>query len=140
MTGYTNPYAGMTKAELEAQFTKEDPRYPARKAASEALHAHVKQWIEEYEYDDGESGCHMPNELEQMLIFDAFYGLTADEDYVRLHDAWRSLCGPLPQPDLKAEALRALLNAMPGTEEHVRAVSMAQQALATSGVKEVPRG
>jgi hypothetical protein len=37
-------------------------------------------------------------------------------------------------PDAKAEALRALLNAIPGTEEHDKAVSMAQSALRTSGV------
>lgn len=133
-----NPYAGMTDAELEAQFTKEDPRYPARKTASEALHKHIGQWIEEYEFDNGEGGYHTPTEFERFLILDAFYGLTADDDYSRLHEAWHSLCGPVQParpPSAMADALRALLNSIPGTQEHDKAVGMAQSALATSGVR-----
>lgn len=82
-------------ADLEAELTAKDPRYPARKAASEALHQYIHQWIGGYEYDDGESGPHDPSEFERFVIEDAFYGLTDDDDYNRLHDAHRALCGPL---------------------------------------------
>lgn len=38
-------------------------------------------------------------------------------------------------PDATADALRALLNSIPGTEEHARAIGLAQRALANhSGV------
>lgn len=95
---WRNPYAGMTTEQLEAAFTAEDPRYPARKAAAEALHKFIDQWIKEYELDDGEGGYHAPSEFERFLIADAFAGLTGDDEYQRLRDAWHALCGPTPSP------------------------------------------
>jgi hypothetical protein len=87
----SNPYAGMSEEQMEAAFTAEDPRYPARKAAAEALHTYVSEWIEHYELDDGEHRPHAPSEFEQFVILDAFHGLTGDDEYQRLDAAWRSL-------------------------------------------------
>jgi hypothetical protein len=113
MDGYTNPYAGMTKDEMEAQFTKEDPRYPVRKAALEALETHVGEWINDYEWTDGDNGYYKPSATEQALLHDAFAGLTSDEEYRRLHAAWRSLCGA-GDPAAAAEALHGAVVAVVG--------------------------
>jgi hypothetical protein len=78
-------------AEYDRKATERDPRYPARKAACEALERYVSEWIDGYELDDGEVS-HSPSELEQLLILDAFNGLTGDEEYQRLYAAWRALC------------------------------------------------
>ena len=81
-------------ADLEARFTAEDPRYPARNAASKALQKYVNKWFDSYELDDGESQPHAPSEFESLLIMDAFHGLTGDEEYMALQAAWFALCGP----------------------------------------------
>jgi hypothetical protein len=98
-------------AEWDRKMTAEDPRYPARKAAAEALDKHVSEWIEGYELDDGEVN-HTPTELERFLIYDAFAGLTGDEEYMRLHAAWRALCGSnkafTPAQMLHLEVLRVI--------------------------------
>jgi hypothetical protein len=81
-------------AEFDRQATERDPRYPSRKAACEALESHINQWINDYEFDDGEGHSHSPNDFERLLIHDAFAGLTGDEEYMQLDAAWRALCGP----------------------------------------------
>ena len=93
-------------AEWDRKATAEDPRYPARKAVSEALDKYVLEWIDGYELDDGEVS-HSPNELEKFLIYDAFAGLTGDEEYQRLHAAWQALC-PTPEEKLYRATLRAV--------------------------------
>lgn len=41
----------------------------------------VDRYVDEYEFTDGENAYHSPNEFEQMLIKDAFYGLLVDEEW-----------------------------------------------------------
>ena len=79
-------------SDFDKRMTAQDPLYPARGAALTALHKHIDQWFKDYEFDDGESFSHSPSEFEQLLIADAFHGLTADESYLRLYSAWRALC------------------------------------------------
>jgi hypothetical protein len=97
-----------TTEELEQYFTEADPRYPARKLASEALSKFTSAWFAEYEFTDGENGYHDPSEFERMLIEDAFHGLTADDEYVRLHSAWRELCGDRATPPMQQDAAPAV--------------------------------
>jgi hypothetical protein len=90
-----NPYAGMTPEEFEAALTREDPRYPARKAAAEAFDKFVTEWIDSYEWDDGESGHYTPSETERTLLHDAVSGLLSHDEFGVLWAEWRALCGPV---------------------------------------------
>ena len=76
-------------AVVGAKWLPLDPRYPARKAASEALNNYVNKWFDDYELDDGESQPHAPSEFELLLIMDAFHRLVGDGEYMRLDAAWR---------------------------------------------------
>lgn len=95
------------QAEFDRQATERDPRYPARKAACDALESYISEWINDYEFDCGEGPSHSPNEFELLLIHDAFAGLTGDEEYQRLHAAWQALC-PTPEEKLYRATLRAV--------------------------------
>lgn len=79
-------------SDFDKRMAAEGPQYLARKAALEALEEHTDAWLSAYEFDDGENFTHSPNELESLLIADAFCGLTGDEEYMRLQSAWRALC------------------------------------------------
>lgn len=62
----------------------------ARKAASDALDACVREYLEGYELR-GDGGDHTPTEFEAALIADAVAGLIGEDEFVRCLHAWDSL-------------------------------------------------
>ena len=65
--------------------------YPEIVAAAALMENHLDGYLHDYEYDDGESCHHTPNETEQVLIDDAVHGLLADEAFLDALVAWRLL-------------------------------------------------
>ena len=63
----------------------------ARSEACGKFNAMVDEYIEDYEYDDGEA-CHSPSELERTLIADAIHGLLGLQEFIPLFLAWQSQC------------------------------------------------
>lgn len=59
--------------------------------ACQSLDRVVGDYLNDYEYDDGENCCHAPNETEHVLIHDAIAGLLADEKFVAAFVDWRLL-------------------------------------------------
>ena len=51
----------------------------------------INDYLDDYEYDDGELCCHSPTETEDTLIRDAVAGLMTDDSFVRRFVDWRLL-------------------------------------------------
>lgn len=57
-------------------------------ALCDRMGAVTREYIDRYEYDDGESAPHQPDEMESALIADAIHGLMADENWQEAYFAW----------------------------------------------------
>lgn len=57
---------------------------------AEANNTVLQNYLDDYQFDDGESATHSPGEFESMLICDAVHGLLANEEFLRTFDDWRS--------------------------------------------------
>jgi hypothetical protein len=47
----------------------------------------IKEYLDDYELYDGEI-CHVPNEIESLLISDAVHGLIEDGAFVAAYGEW----------------------------------------------------
>ena len=119
-------------SDFDERMAAQDPLYLSRSAAVTALNKHIDAWLADYEFDDGENFTHSPNELESLLIADAFCGLTEDEDYLRLHSAWRALCitGSMPADAAPAGDALALLQTAEGVHVNMMAGKIAKISMA----------
>lgn len=70
---------------------KIDLEFQKRSEACDQVEARIKEYVDEYEFDDGESS-HMPTELESFLIYDAIHGLLGDDEFIAKFTAWKELC------------------------------------------------
>ena len=69
----------------------------------------VDRYVDEYEFTDGENAYHSPNEFEQMLIKDAFYGLLVDEEWDAAwgaHIASLQSAQPVAQPNIQNQIVK----------------------------------
>jgi len=62
-------------------------------AAAALMEEHLNNYLFDYEFDDGDGGCHMPTEIEALLIDDAVHGLLADKGFMDALVAWYLLVG-----------------------------------------------
>lgn len=105
------PPAADAKPDGEAVDT--DELYQKRSAAMDAMNQIEKEYFDDYEYDDVESATHSPNDFEQILIADAFYGLVGNEDWARHFLEWQmaipgSIVFTHPSNDAMRKALELL--------------------------------
>lgn len=61
----------------------------------------IEGYVNDYEFDAGDDGYHIPSYEERTLIDDAIYGLHADENFVRTFNAWQDAvrAAAAPQPN-----------------------------------------
>lgn len=94
----------------------------ARSEACGKFNAMVDEYIEDYEYDDGEA-CHSPSELERTLIADAIHGLLGLQEFIPLFLAWQSQCpawhqfAAPPQQQESEAALNAIVTNLIGASK-----------------------
>jgi hypothetical protein len=70
---------------------RRDHSYSDLVAAAAKMEEIVSGYLHDYEFDDGESCHHTPNETEDLLICDAVHGLLADEAFLDALTDWRLL-------------------------------------------------
>lgn len=85
-------------------------------AAAALMEEHLNGYLHDYEYDDGESCCHAPNETEQLLLDDAVHGLLSDEGFLDALVAWR-LLAKQSTATIVPQLLTALRNARTWIED-----------------------
>lgn len=95
---------------------KRSSSYGNLTAAAALMEEHLNGYLHDYEYDDGESCCHAPNETEQLLLDDAVHGLLSDEGFLDALVAWR-LLGKQSKATIVPQLLTALRNARTWIED-----------------------
>lgn len=90
--------------------------YASIVAAAAQMEEIVSGYLHDYEFDDGESCHHTPNETEQLLINDAVHGLLADEAFLDALVAWRLLV-KRSQGSIEPQLLTALRHARTWIED-----------------------
>lgn len=76
----------------------------AAKVALLAVEEFVAGYVRDYEMvEDETNAAYQPNHFERNLIVDAIAGLHAEQEFLRLFDAWRAACNPTPPLKLSGD-------------------------------------